>query len=104
MKRSAGATKGHGLCRPPSGARDVERWTPDGWIADDGEPVYAFSFTFTYETMCISTPYSGATGCGHFGVDCMKRIAAKRTTERFSASNGVDLRRIAKNNAKGKAA
>lgn len=77
------------LCRPPEGARDVERLNADGtWSPDDGRPAVAFSWLDAQ-----GFPRAGAVlwprAAGLF--DTPLDLAILRTSQRFGAANGEDL-------------
>lgn len=82
----------HQLCRPPENAFNVERWTGEAWIPDDGEPGLAFSGQWVSPESGNTFPtawYSGSCNCSFVDEDkCPNRIAANRTVKRYYCSNG----------------
>lgn len=83
--------RSHDPCRPPKDlVLNVERWTGTEWIADDGKPGLAFvGLDEAGVPYAISTRCGGA--CFKSKSGCVKDIAHKRNTMRYSCSNGRDV-------------
>ncbi len=82
--------KRHFKIRPPADAREVERWTSNGWIPDDGKPGFAFSGR---AAKGYPAAWFDDSDCGHFVFDekCPRRFATQRTCIRFGCSNGSPI-------------
>lgn len=96
LKKTRSKTCHHGLCRPPEGAVDAERWTGTDWIPDDGKPGLCFSgkenrFPFAWYP-------EAAIGCKNRYETklCVAELAGNRTADRFHCSNGRGVAVIAK--------
>jgi len=76
------------LCRPPEGAREVERLNADGtWSPDDGRPAVAFSWRDSE-----GFPRGGAVNtCGTVNFLAPMDMALNRTCDRFGCANGMGL-------------
>ena len=95
--------RGHRLCRPPPGAKDVERWDGRRWVPDDGAPGLAFAGRAEEEY-----PAGWYTECGDACLgDCPGSAAVHRAADRFGCGNGRNVKpfvrrrkRVSKSGAK----
>lgn len=81
----------HAMCRPPSESTDVERWTGDGWIPDDGKPGLAFSGLEPFHPCAWTTQCNGDCWDSMSTNPCARTIAMNRTCDRFRCAIGQSV-------------
>lgn len=89
----------HRLIRPPEARTandeltDVERWTGEAWIPDDGQPGVCFSGMRKIGPAHIYPDCQCALSRDRhpdqWQLDCPREIAVRRSAERFGGSSGV---------------
>lgn len=86
----------HWLGRPPSSARNVERYCEDGtWVADDGLPGLAFIGKDR-----AGFPFAWTAGCyGECGDRCPSEAAGDRNLQRHSTGNRHRMTRVTETEA-----